>query len=615
MNFIALDDNAIARLRVPRNDTMQSSRQIAEMATFQSFANCYLREVHAGTSVLHRTAVGPVDCIEWSLPRQQIILRAEITSASLCGPQHFGRVWCRGVSDAIWRPLELISALHSLIHESYRQVDEGQADVLRGFELELLMRVLKSYQQTALFIEKANPAPADGDHFIEAEQSLVFGHWLHPTPKSRQGMTFWQQESYAPELRGQFKLHYFAAKMDHVRHASARPVAAPDIVLSLADNAGEPLAAGQDEYLLPMHPLQAEALLLDPDIQAMQHSGILRHLGPAGSPFTATSSVRTVYSGDKDWMLKFSLPVRITNSLRLNRRQELEAGVAMAKLIDRIGFARRSKHFQIIQDPAYITLDIPGRSESGFEVILRENPFSGDKGKGIITVAALTADPVAGELSRLERLIRNIAMRDGETVSDAALLWFQHYLTCAVEPLIKLYDDYGIALEAHQQNSLLDIGTGYPTVSYYRDNQGFYLSERYRSLLSGHVPETEAIGSLYFPEAEIRDRFAYYLIVNQVFSIISRMGHDGLCGEGQLLRMMRAHLERCAHGMTGAGRDFARHVLDLPTIASKANLTTRLFDVDELQSDNAPLLYRPMPNPLRGPAALTVPRTSHAIAS
>ncbi len=592
---------------------MQSSRQIAEAATFQSFANCYMREVNGGTLVLHRTPSGPMDCMEWSLPRQQTVLRAEITSPSLCGPHHFGRVWCRGTSDAIWRPIELMSALHSLVHESYRQVEDGQTDTLRGFELELLMRVLESYQQTALFIEKAQPAP--DDDFIEAEQSLVFGHWLHPTPKSRQGMAFWQQESYAPELRGEFKLHYFAAKADHVRHASARPIAAPDIVRSLVDHSGETLRVAEDEYLLPMHPLQAEALLLDPDIREMQRGGTLRHLGPAGQPFTATSSVRTVFHPQEDWMLKFSLPVRITNSVRLNRRQELEAGVAMAKLIDRIGFAARSENFRIIQDPAYITLEMPGRSESGFEVILRDNPFTADKGKGILTVATLTADPVPGERSRLERLIRNLAARDGEAVSDTALVWFQHYLTCAVEPLVRLYDDYGVALEAHQQNSLLDIGSGYATVSYYRDNQGFYLSERYRGLLRGYVPETETIASLYFPETEIRDRFAYYLIVNQVFSIISRMGHDGLCDEGQLLRMMRTHLEECAQTMTGAGRDFARHILDQPTIASKANLTTRLFDVDELQSDHAPTLYRPVPNPLRIPAVLTVPRTSHAIAS
>ncbi len=594
---------------------MQSSRQIAETATFQSFANCYLREVNPGTRVMHRTAGGSVDSVEWSLPRQHMILRVEVTSSSLCGPHHFGRVWGRGVSDPAWRRIELISALHILVHESYRQAEESQAEALRGFELELLMRVLESYQQTALYIDSRQPQPETGSHFIEAEQSLVFGHWQHPTPKSRQGMTYWQQESYAPELRGRFKLHYFAAKAEHVRQASARSTEAHEIVRSLLGSNVEGLTLGNDEYLLPMHPLQAEALLLDPSIQAMQEEGLLRHLGPAGPVFTATSSVRTVYGAGTDWMLKFSLPVRITNSVRLNRRQELEAGVAMAKLIDRIGFAETSQNFRIIQDPAYITLELPGRSESGFEVILRENPFAGEKGRGVVTVAALTADPLPGESSRLERLVRMLASREGDTLSDTSLAWFRRYLACAVEPLIRLYDDYGVALEAHQQNTLLDVSNGYPSVSYYRDNQGFYLSERYRGLLAGHVPETQTIPSLYFADSEIRDRFAYYLIVNQVFSIISRIGHDGLCDESLLLRLLRAHLERGALEMTGAGRDFARHILDLPTIASKANLTARLFDVDELQSGHAPMLYRPVSNPMRAPAVLTAPRTSHAIAS
>ncbi|OJG00143.1 IucA/IucC family protein [Pararhizobium antarcticum] len=598
----------------------QTSRQAAEKATFQSFANCYLREVNPGVAARHRTARGPgVDCIEWSLPSQHMLLRAEIVSPSSCGPIQFGRIWGRGTSDPIWRNIERLSALHSLVHETYqdnrRTMENAGSDRMRGFELELLMRVLDSYQQTALYLDKARERPVQADDFLAAEQSLVFGHWLHPTPKSRQGMTFWQQERYAPELGGAFKLHYFAARADHVRHASARALTAPDIVAAMAASGGDMPTARAGEVLLPMHPLQAEALLLDPDIQALQRDGILRHLGPSGPCFTATSSVRTVYNAEQDWMLKFSLPVRITNSVRLNRRHELDAGVAMAKLVDRIGFAERSASFRIIQDPAYLTVEIPGRAESGFETILRENLFAGSRGAGVVTMAALTADPMPGETSRLMRLICGLAASSGQSLQTVALDWFQRYLERAVEPLIRFFDDFGVALEAHQQNSLIDILGGYPRFSYYRDNQGFYLSERYRSLLAAHVPETETIGSLYFAESEIRERFSYYLIVNQVFSVISRMGHDGLCDEGALLCLLRAHLEGCALTMAGAGRDFARHVLDQPTITSKANLTTRLFDVDELQSDAGASLYRPIANPLRSPSLLAMTRTSHAIAS
>ena len=69
--------------------------------------------------------------------------------------------------------------------------------------------------------------------------------------------------------------------------------------------------------------------MLDTAVRVLVRSGDIRHLGPAGPLFTATSSVRTVYCQDSAWMPKFSLPVRITNSKRVNRRHELEAGVAV----------------------------------------------------------------------------------------------------------------------------------------------------------------------------------------------------------------------------------------------------------------------------------------------
>ena len=40
------------------------------------------------------------------------------------------------------------------------------------------------------------------------------------------------------------------------------------------------------------------------------------------------------------------------------------------------------------------------------------------------------------------------------------------------------------ALEAHQQNMLVDVSKGWPTEVVYRDSQGFYLSERHRPTLT-----------------------------------------------------------------------------------------------------------------------------------
>lgn len=571
-----------------------SSRQVAEHATFQNFANCYAREISPGR------LVGPAgetatECLEWVLSSQQLILRAELVSRSLCGPHRFGQAFVRRASETGWRLSEPFAALLLLLQEAYRQIQSERTDMARGHELELLGRALQSYQQTLRYIEAKRP-DEDDDSFICAEQSLVFGHSLHPTPKSRQGMTGWHEPSYAPELGGDFQLFYFAADASIVSHKSIAEQSAPEIVASLGGSARQ--LAGANDVLLPMHPLQAEALLLDPDIRDLQCSGKLRPLGPNGPAFTATSSVRTVYCKDQPWMLKFSLPVRITNSIRLNRRKELEAGVTMAKLFKRTAIGQASPRFRVILDPAYITLDLPDRTESGFEAILRENPFVDGKCSGVYTVAALTAEPLPGCQSRLERLITTLAERTGTAPHAVAVEWFLRYLDCALDPLVTLYDDYGLALEAHQQNSLLDVSQGYPTVSYYRDNQGFYLSNRHRGQFNLHVPEAAGIGSLYYDDREIQERFAYYLIVNQVFGVITRLGHDGLADEDVLLRLLRDRLEVLSRTTSGVGREFVRGVLDRPTVAYKANLMTRLLDVDELQTGDERSLYARQPNPV-----------------
>jgi siderophore synthetase component len=578
----------------------QTSRQVAEQATFQNFANCYVREVSPGRVIQHWSdPEDAVDCIEWTLPAQQATLRAELVSHSRCGPHRFGRAWLRRGGDAGWRQAEPFAALQMLLQEAYRQLPEERSDRLRGHELELLGRALLSYQQTERYID-ARRWPADDDSFIAAEQSLVFGHALHPTPKSRQGMTGWQEPAYAPELGGNFQLFWFAADATMVSHKSVADLSAPQIAASLIGPEAAGLKLRDGEVPLPMHPLQAEALLLDPDVRALERAGRLRALGPAGPAFTATSSVRSVYSPDVPWMLKFSLPVRITNSIRLNRRKELEAGVAMAKLVGRTGIATANPRFRMILDPAFLTLDMPDRAESGFEVILRENPFVAGAARGKVTVAALTAEPLSGEPSRLERIVRTICARDGAHPALVAEQWFRRYLDCVLDPLVMLYDDYGVALEAHQQNSLLDVSELYPTASYYRDNQGFYLSRRHRARFSLHVPETAGIGSLFYDDREIQDRFAYYLIVNQVFSVVARMGHDGLADEELLLRILRDRLEHLARTTGGVGREFVRGLLDRPTVTFKANLTARLFDVDELQTDNERALYARLPNPIFG---------------
>lgn len=574
---------------------MEILERTAEVATFKSFANCYLREIDTGKRIRFAGHRETKHYIEWQLASQQVTLRAELLYASLCGPQDFGALsWCQMAGPVNlprqWQAIDPLLAIHMLLGEAYaRQPRVGSA----AKSLELLSAILDSCQNMARFAKVAKAQNATPCLFLDAEQALIFGHWQHPTPKSQYGFTRKAQETYAPEFHGAFQLDYFAADRTLIDQQSSLDKMACELVQE-ACNVEFVLA--DHECMIPVHPLQASVLLEQQAVKELMLAGKLRHLGRGGRMFSATSSMRTLYSEDSDWMLKFSLPIRLTNSVRLNLKEELEAGVAMSRLLAETQMLETCGPLKIIDDPAYLTIKDPERRESGFEVIIRRNPFSRHDEQRIVQVAALTADALPDGQSLLAQEVSRIAKAEEASQKDVALRWFAAYLNCALKPLVRLYDRYGIAYEAHQQNCLLDVSKNYPSCAYLRDNQGYYLSKRYAGEL-GKLASTD-IGSLYYPEELTRKRLSYYLVVNQIFSVISRFGRDGFCEEAELMAHLHDVLVQLEVELNAAGKDFAHHLLHSPSLTSKLNLTTRLAAVDELESRESIPFYHEVDNPL-----------------
>lgn len=580
-----------------------NTHELAEKATLKAFLNGYLREITCG----HITATkgNTPTFLELDLPQSFARLRVAISYWSLTGPHDFGAMSLCNKQDRRWRRADTGEIIPMLVGDCF-----ARSGITDGQKMhELLRRILNSYDQIAKCCNRADTPP----EFLAAEQSLVFGHWLHPTPKSREGMTDWQSKVYAPEFGGTFQLRFFAAHEDIALSGSAEDRTAHDLIRDIPglDQAGFDIHP--DETLIPMHPLQAEALCLRTDVQDLLASGRLRDLGAAGTRFSATSSVRTVYAPDCPWMFKFSLPVKITNSQRINLHHELEAGVVMARLLDKTGFLDRNPGFGVIHDPGFVSVTLPGQHESGFEVIIRENPFDCAR-QNVVTIAALTGDAAAGGKSMLARLITDIAAEHGIPEPQAAARWFDAYLDCALHPVLALYDGYGIALEAHQQNSLLDVRQGFPTRYYFRDNQGYYISDTEIGRLARLEPRVAGLKSICFPEEEITDRFGYYLIINQVFSIISRLGRDGFVSEGVLLEQLRTELRRAAATCHGPAERFARHLLTSPELAAKANLLTRIHDVDELRAEGEKAMYIRLKNPILQDEKNPISEQRHVVA-
>ncbi|MBN8201044.1 IucA/IucC family protein [Bacillus sp. NTK034] len=577
---------------------------IAQQASMQSFLNCYLRETQqfrvSENWKPEWEGETPSIWLEIKLAQLDIVIYAAVRHWSLTGSHTFQFPLFMEVNGKSV-PLDYVT-LVSLISKELLASAERE-----GAEDELMLRAILSCRNIQRYLQER-----EGDSeslqktdftFIEAEQSLLFGHLLHPTPKSKQGMSFEAESSYSPELKGSFQLHFFKADRAIVSQDSADLASAAEIIMELLqsdEGFKEKFGLDPKSVFIPVHPLQVPVLLKDRQVQDLIHSGQLVYIGPYGMPFEATSSMRTVYNPDFHYMFKFSVPVKITNSLRVNLEKELYRGVEVTRLMQsQLGNKLQELYpaFHIIQDPAFLNIPLD-REISGFEVVIRENPFY-ENDSNISLIAGLVQNHGYGGRTRLESIIHEIAEKENRMTKEVSRDWFEKYLSITLDPLIWLYETYGVALEAHQQNSIVQLDNGYPSTFYYRDNQGYYFSESKAELLAEIIPDVSRKSSTLCSDDVAIERFRYYFFMNHLFGLINGFGTAGLADEEALLAILKKKLLN--HDQKTGGRSaLLRSLLHLKELPCKANLLTRFYDMDELVGSlETQSVYTKIPNPLQ----------------
>jgi siderophore synthetase component len=231
--------------------------------------------------------------------------------------------------------------------------------------------------------------------------------------------------------------------------------------------------------------------------------------------------------------------------------------------------------------------------------MIRHNPFG--PGDDAVCVAALTTPrPWPGRVgmqSRLATVVERLAAHTGRPVTAVAAEWFLRYLDHVVRPVLWLDATAGIALEAHQQNTLVLLDPhGWPTGGRYRDNQGYYFRESHRERLATRLPGIGTHSDTFVSDEVTDERFAYYLGINNVLGLIGAFGAQHLADERVLLAAFRQFLTSAV----GMGSPLPRHLLETPTLRCKANLLTRLHGLDELVGPvDTQSVYVTIANPLR----------------
>ncbi|KIA93455.1 IucA/IucC family protein [Pedobacter kyungheensis] len=506
-------------------------------------------------------------------------------------------------TDAI-ASIDIYRFMELAVQFSAAEFPDAAADVVKerlSNSVENLQKFLSFFQQNGKPVNFAKM------NFIAAEQSLFLGHNAHPLPKGRSGFNSDEELfKYSPETKGSFQLSYFLIAPANITEKNAEGFDITDLFrIELSESANAETIALLDQYpdhkVVPMHPWEAGYLLNQSAVQAMQAEKLLFYLGQFGEAYTPTSSVRTVYNVASDWMLKFSLHVKITNSQRVNLVRELHRGYDVSKLLKTtLGKAAKAEfpEIEFITDPAFITVNYQGQNIDGFNISIRHNPFKGEEAeKNVTLLAALCQDGLLGQKPRLVHVIEEASINKNKSLAHTAVNWFKQYLHLCVAPIVGLYNHYGMAFEFHQQNVMVELDKDfYPAKLYFRDNQGYFFSDSKAEALQKAYPEIAAESGSIVPNEYIIPKLTYYLLINNILGVVNALASNGLADEKTLIDLVYLEFKQFENSDTTGLVDY---IINRRSWEVKGNLLTNLCNIDEASApiDN-PAIYREFPNPL-----------------
>ena len=553
----------------------------ADYLSANSFINAYLREFddwRLGTSPQSWQDAGfPEQVLIIPMGRQTLWVGVEYWSQ--CGRHRFVMpARCEFVDNGHCRRVRFLCLAKMLVENAALQTNGTIGAMAR-----LLERIMESHRNLEMILalrdSEVEPIFRQPLSFLQAEQSLLSGHSTHPAAKACQPMTLTEAVQYGAEGGNGFALAWLLVRDDRLHYHSADHLSLQQRVTqllesdALLDSVDWEIPAGYS--LIPAHPWQLARLQSLPQLQRAFAERQIMVLAPRGQHWHGTSSMRTVYADHAPYMLKFSLGVRLTNSVRHLLPEEAERGILVSKMLaTETGqqFNKRFTQFDIMREPAYLCLlDDTGNPIAESTMLFRDNPMGARQDVQYNLLAAITQDHPTGEQSRLASLVREVAFHQRSGLAQAARCWFMEFLEVAIKPVLLAQADYGLLLNAHQQNLVLGLRDGMPVHSYYRDCRTVGVSDvgiRLFKLDKDVVNESST------------EAFGYCLVVNSLFSIISTMGADGLIDEAVLLADLQAFFKLYK---TNLRRDcsFILSMLEGEALYQRANFHDALAERNE----------------------------------
>ncbi|MGF6227981.1 siderophore synthetase component [Inquilinus ginsengisoli] len=295
------------------------------------------------------------------------------------------------------------------------------------------------------------------------EQWGAIGHPHHPCSKTRIGFTIDDSRRYAPEFGQRIGVPWLAVRRGRIATEVVSSNLEPQAFLkkhfpTAMDRWRSAITAhGADPetyFPIPVHPWQWGAVV-EPGFRGEIARGDILKPGDIETECLAMLSLRTLEPVDarSSPHLKLPLSIQVTSSRRDLGPGVISAGPWMTRRLDAVLHRdeRLRSCMAVLGEPfgAYLRPAYSGDERSGMLSMLLRRPVAGllRPGEAAIPVAALfVPSPVTGKPLFLELIA---------AAGQDPAAFFGAYCRIALGALLRLSLLHGIALEAHQQNTLV----------------------------------------------------------------------------------------------------------------------------------------------------------------
>ncbi|ARJ50330.1 IucA/IucC family protein [Staphylococcus lutrae] len=408
-----------------------------------------------------------------------------------------------------------------------------------------------------------------------SEGMIWEGHPSHPLTKTKLPLTVDEIRQYAPEFMKVIPLKILLVRQSLLKSTTMTGEddfvlrkMFPDIESQLRQWMQTYEGTLDDYRVMLVHPWQYSHVIVSRFQQLITQHDVIP------TPFTidskATLSFRTMQLLDYPYHVKLPINVQATSAVRTVSTVTTIDGPKLSYQLQKM--LNIYPTLSVASEPYGAHIDVEPDLARQFAMIVRHSPEEHKQTHLQLVTGVLTQlNPVDGQVV-IESLIEYLF---GELNQQTISKFMKQFLNALIPPLIGYIQHYGIALEAHQQNTILQINREDHTLSFIvRDLGGSRID---LDTLKRAIPDFEVTNESLIAEniEAVIAKFQHAVIQNQLGTLIHHFHHAHQIEEAELYQIV-ADVVAQSIDPSQPHAEVLQRILFGPTVTVKALLNMRM---------------------------------------